>query len=181
METLDLERIRDGFPGITPVAGGYLLEAAVICLSRQGYSSGVVLKITGSVEKEIALEWNLRIDTQQDRTWRDQNVTTEYGALCLATLLVSFLTEYIVFSQASPGEGFDYYLVQKMKTVSESDFFCCDAKLEVSGIFHGTVSDINRRFSLKVAQTDKSSHENCPVYICVVEFSIPQSRFEERK
>ena len=180
MEILDLERIRDGFPGITATAGGYLLEAAVLCLNRRHHSNGVALKITGSFEKEVALKWDLRIDSQLDRTWKDQNVATEHGALCLAALLVPFLTEYVVFSQASPGEGVDYYLIKKSRANSEIDIFHYDAKLEVSGLFQGTVSDVNRRFILKIIQTDKSPGENCPVFICIVEFGTPQSRFEER-
>ena len=179
METLDLERIRDGFPGLTPGAGGYLLEAAVLCLNRQRHSAGVVLKITGSLEKEIALDWKLQVDSQLDRTWKDQNVTTEHGALCLAILLVPLLTDYVVLSQASPGEGFDYYLIKKNKAESNLEIFQYDAKLEVSGIFQGNRADINRRFFLKVIQTGKSLDQDCPVYICIVEFSLPQTRFEE--
>ena len=179
METLDWERIRDGFPGLTPGAGGYLLEAAVLCLNRQRHSAGVVLKVTGSVEKKIVLDWKLQVDSQLNRTWKDQNVTTEYGALCLAMLLVPLLTEYVVLSQASSGEGFDYCLIKKNNVEQNPEMFQYDAKLEVSGIFQGNLSDVNRRFFLKVVQTEKSLYEKCPVYICIVEFSLPQTRFEE--
>jgi len=57
METLDLERIRDGFPGITPAFGEMLLEACLVCLEKQGHESGTVLHVYG--------DWNVDVELRR--------------------------------------------------------------------------------------------------------------------
>ena len=81
METLNLERIRDGFPGITPRVGEYQLESCVVCLERQNHQSGVQLKLSGdNIETgELVLHWTLAVTKQMERTWSNQKEATESG------------------------------------------------------------------------------------------------------
>jgi hypothetical protein len=176
LETLDLERIRNGFPGITPRVGEYQLESCVICLERQNHHSGTQLKLSGDIEMELVLLWTLAVTKQMERTWSNQKEATESGAICIAALLIEKFTEYTILEKAREGTGIDYWLGHKNRIVTDYDLFHRDARLEISGIFDGNSTEIAARFKMKLLQTDRSDHSERPVFVCVVEFGHPQVR-----
>jgi len=180
MEILDLERIRDGFPGITPRVGEYQLESCVVCLERQNHQSGVRLKLSGDIETELVLLWTLTVTEQMERTWSNQKEATESGAICIAALLVEKFTEYTILEKAREGTGIDYWLGRKNRTLTDYDLFHRDARLEISGIFEGNSAEIAARFRMKLFQTNQSDDSNCPAFVCVVEFGHPQAQLGEK-
>ena len=177
MEILNLERIRDGFPGITPTFGGVLLEACLVCLEKQGHTSGAVLHVYGDWNIDVELRWNTSVDDQMRRTWSNHNATVENAAICLVALLVNQLTPYMALEQADINSGIDYWLMSK----STPEMLKKSGRLEVSGIFSGTSAQIARRFQMKLIQSDQSDATNLPAIIGIAEFSKPQTRLEEKK
>ena len=177
METLDLERIRDGFPGITPRVGEYLLEACLVCLEKQGHKTGTVLHVYGDWAIDVELRWSTAVDDQMRRAWSNQNEMTEYAAVCLVALLVNQLTPYIVLARAGIDTGIDYWLTSKsMPKIDEPN-----GRLEILGIFSGVTAQMAKRFQMKLIQSDQFDATNLPAIIGIAEFSKPQTRLEEKK
>ena len=177
METLNLERIRDGFPGITPTVGGMLLEACLVCLEKQCHTPGAILHVYGDWNVEVELQWSTAVDDQMRRTWSNQDKMTEYAATCLVVLLVDQLTPYMVLGQAGKNTGIDYWLMSKSTQKIEE----ASGRLEVSGIFSGTIAQITRRFQMKLIQSNQSDVTNLPAIIGIAEFSKPQTQLETKK
>jgi hypothetical protein len=179
METLDLERIRDGFPGITSAFGEMLLEACLVCLEKQDHKPGTTLHVFGDWNVEVELRWNTVVDERMRRTWSNRNEATEYAAVCLVALLVNQLTDYTIIGKAGEKTGIDFWLGNKPFQGTD-ELFIQSGRLEVSGIFSGTKTQIKRRFQLKLIQSKQSEATNLPVFIGVSEFSKPQTRLEKR-
>jgi len=179
METLDLERIRDGFPGITPTYGKMLLEACLVCLEKQNHKPGTILSVYGDWNVDVELRWDTAVDDQMRRTWNNQNEMTEYAAICLVTLLVNQWTDYTIIGQAGETSGIDFWLGNKFSKDLEK-LFARAGRLEVSGIFSGTKTQIKQRFQLKLIQTNQSESTGLPVIIGISEFSEPQTRLERK-
>jgi hypothetical protein len=83
----DLARLRKGMPGLTSSAGGYLAEAAAVCLDDQKHVVGISLSVVGSYRRIIRLIWDV-VSDQQRRTYADLHEATEYGACGIAILVV---------------------------------------------------------------------------------------------
>ncbi len=177
METLDLEQIRDGFPGITSNFGESLLEACLVCLDKLGHKPGTVLNVFGDWNVDLELRWDTVIDERMRRTWNNRNETTEFAAVCIIALLVDQLTPYKVLERAESDTGIDYWLMLK----TESEIEKPSGRLEISGIFSGTPAQIKQRLQLKLIQSDRSDPTDLPAIIGIAEFSKPQTRLEEKK
>ena len=174
MEILDLERIRSGFPGITPTLGETLLEACLVCLEKLNHAPGTVLNVFGDWNVDLELQWTTLVDERMRRAWGNRNETTEFAAVCLIALLVEHLTPYVVLERANDDTGIDYWLMSKSTPTEEK----VTGRLEISGIFSGTPAQINQRFRLKLIQSEQSDDTNLPAIIGIAEFSKPQTRLE---
>lgn len=173
---LQLERITSGTPGITPVLGRYLFEACMVCLARQGHvCDNTSLAIQGDAEKSVKLIWDDVFDDQTNRAWQDQDEATEYGAICLAVLIVLDHTDYTVVERSVKGTGFDYWLGHETDPL-----FQRKARLEVSGIFQG-IDRVDARFRTKIEQTRRSDGMGLPAFVCVVEFGTPLAKFGRKQ
>ena len=149
-------------------------EAASVCLDNQGHKSGKEIKIEGDLEGQFKLIWDEV--TQQIRSSRnDLEDAVEAGAYCLAMLIIEKLTSLKVTQQSQKRTGFDYWLGEGNEE-GVQDL----ARLEVSGILHGTKSQINQRLKEKMRQTQKSDNLNIPAYIVIVEFSQPIVKIKKR-
>lgn len=169
MAKLDLCELQQGLPAITPAFGSALAEACAICLTDQQHQPGVSLKITGDLNGTFQLFWP-PVTAQMRRCWNDREYTTEQAAYGIALLLLSKLTPYTVVERSRKGTGFDYWL--GLSTNSAEQPFQRSVRLEVSGIRHGSLSQIRTRVKLKTMQvspTDKLA----PAFILVIEFSQP--------
>jgi hypothetical protein len=164
---LILERLSDGYPALTPAAGGRLAEAASVALEIHKHLNPVSLTVRGVYTMECALEF-LNTTEQLRRTYGDPDENTEEGACGIALLLLMNLTEHTVVRRSRKGTGVDYFLGDV------NDFlFQNTARLEVSGIGKGTEQEIKKRVKQKKEQTEQSDHLTIPVYVVIVEFSQP--------
>ncbi len=175
--TLNLHEITSGLPGVSPVAGNYLYEGCVVCLTRQSHSPhGTEFLVSGDAPKSCTLVWTDIYTEQLERTWADQVDATEQGAVCIAILLALKLTNYTVIEKSARKNGFDYWLGDK-----DDMLFQHKARLEISGIFEGGSKEINRRYTIKLQQTNLSDSSGLPAYIGIVEFSRPTAKFGEKR
>jgi hypothetical protein len=168
---LDLRELSRGTPGITPVFGNALAEAASVCLENQHHTSGVQLIIDGSFTTKYILNW-ISPEQRTFTTWGDEEVTTEYGAYGIAFLLIFNLTDMTILERSIKGTGFDFWIGYGSE---ESGLFQNKARLEVSGIRQGNPSTVDARVKQKIKQIrrDNPSLNN---YVIVVEFSKPMSK-----
>lgn len=175
--TIDIQEIFQGLPGLSPTSGQHLYEGCVVCLTRKSHSStGTELNVYGDATVNYSLTWNSIFDDQLDRTWADQFYATEHGAVCLSILLALKLTNFTVIEKSARKNGFDYWLGEKGDILFQKK-----ARLEVSGIFDGSINDVNSRYKVKVKQTQQSDSLNLPAYIGIVEFRKPIANFGAKK
>ena len=166
---LDLTRLRQGFPGLSPEGGASLASAAAVCLEEQGHATGVVLDVRGDREASFVLSWPQSND-QLRREWSYPEEATEHGACGIAVLLIVDLAGYHIVRRSRKGTGFDYWLGLK-----DDPLFQNTARLEVSGIRRGRPHQIEARVRQKARQVRKPVLAKLPAFIVVVEFSSPQA------
>ncbi len=174
--TINVNEICDGLPGITPISGKHLFEACVVCLTRQNHSfEGTKLAVSFDKQFEMTMTWDNIFNEQLDRTWKDQEYTTEHGAVCLAILTALKLTDFTVIERAVKKTGIDYWLGKKGDLL-----FQIKARLEISGIFNGSENEIYCRYNFKIKQTKQSDKSQLPAFIGIVEFNKPFIKFGEK-
>ena len=61
-KTLQLTRLAEGFPCITPAFGTSLAEAACVCLDDRAHPRPVDMRIDGSFEEKYSVRWNSPTD-----------------------------------------------------------------------------------------------------------------------
>ena len=180
-ETLDLHRLGDGSTHkLDSIDGQYIAAAASVCLEEKEHQQGCEFHVTGRgfdfrdtglQAKSYRLVWPPAQDATRRSHKTGQNAI-EHGACGMAVLLAYHLTEYQVVEQSrrrgGPEGGFDYWL-------SETEEISFDARLEVSGILKGTMSQVNARVKEKLAQTDQSDGMSVPAFVVVVEFGTPRA------
>lgn len=169
---LNLEDLRSGFrPGLTPTMGGFMAEAAAVCLKSQGHSGTAILSVTGEFAGEYVLRFGA-VTQQMRSSHNDNEVATEYGAYGVSILLFDANSELTVVERSRKGTGFDYWLGQGD---SHGQYFQKTARLEVSGIRSGTVGQIEGRLRMKLHQTERSDGM-LPAYVSVIEFGYPRGK-----
>src|SRR5689334_3255540 len=107
---LNITRLAEGFPGVSPVLGAAHLEACLVCLENQQHASGAILTVKGDTETEFRLQWKEEVTPQMQRAWHDLQVATEIAACGIAFLLVEALTDYTIASRSAKTTGYDYAL-----------------------------------------------------------------------
>ena len=174
---LHIDKLKGGISGISPTYGAFLAEAIAVCLDAAGHKSSIVLKVEGDFEAEFELEWQQKIGAAELSSWRDLKEATEYAAMGLAVLLLSALTFYGVFQRNEQGEDADFTM-QKLSNPSVALIEIIDkAYLEVSGIFSESLTNtLNMRISTKTKGLEKRVKPSPPVFVAVVEFSIPKAK-----
>jgi hypothetical protein len=166
---LSLNRLKQGYYGISRVLGAAHAEACLVSLEHHKHQSGIILRVEGTFTNELQLTWSDTVTKQIERSWDDMINTVEWAACGIAFLLMEELTGFTVIRQARKGNGFDYWLGNENK---DTRMFQEKAYLEVSGILKaGQKSTIKARLTQKLAQIDDV--EDIPAYAIVVEFSQP--------
>ena len=171
---LDLTKLGDGLPAITPSFGKALAEAAGICLESQGHTQHAIIVIRGYIDNELRLAWP-EITEQARRNWNDPREATEYGATAIAVLIASQELGYSVIERSPIGTGIDYWLGEESETLSLERM----ARLEISGIRRGSNADIRARVREKFERLSASGME-LPVFVIVVEFSTPTAEVQKK-
>jgi hypothetical protein len=176
MITLEIDELKAGLPTLSPNVGRFLSEAALFCLESQGHRSGVKLLVKGTINETYQVKWDGYIDNRVLYRWRDLDEAVEYGATCVAILLVLKSTGYNSVERSFKGTGFDFWV-----GIQSGDFpFQRKLRLEISGIYNGNESTINYRAKLKLKQTNRSDSTELAAIIVIVEFSQPMSKYLEK-
>ncbi len=174
-QTLSLNELEKGLPGISEKVGSFLCEASSYCFHLQKHKNGVEMHVKGDSEKVFQVTWENEITEQTRNTWNDTQDLIEFGASGVAILLTIEMTDFTVIRRAKKGEGIDYWLGKKDSILPFEDA----ARLEVSGILEGNESTIKTRVKQKKAQTYPTDGV-FPAYISVIEFSKPVSHLEKK-
>ena len=181
---INLAALGDGMPGLTSACGTMLAESAAVCFEDCEHQTGVQLqlRLAGMVMtfealgmmpiEAFHLEWSA-VDEQQKRCYNDLQEATERGAYGVAILVLKELTGKVVVERSKKGPGFDYWLAAG----DDELLFTGKARLEVSGILSGTVSEIHTRAKQKKAQIKPSQHL-APGYVAIIEFGSPTAHVE---
>lgn len=172
-QVLELRTLETGSPGITAAFGAFLAEAAAVCLEDQRHTPGVTLIFEEHQRQPFQLTWSPVTD-QQRRCHNDQQVATEHGAYGIAILVMKRVTGKSVMERSRKGTGFDYWLGDQSEGLFQGK-----ARLEVSGILHGSMSRIDARVRAKSKQTEVSDG-SFPAYIAVIEFRRPLAKVIRR-
>ena len=149
----------------------YYAEAAAICFEENNFTGQVTLKIEGEQTAQFQFTWE-RVSQQVKDMHNDLIYETEYGAYCIAFLIIHHLTDYKIIRRSKRKTGFDYWLGDKTAEYPFDD----TARLEVSGILKGNAVEIKRRVKEKQEQVKQSDDSGLPAYIIVTEFSKPISK-----
>ncbi len=177
MDELNLSDLdRGSIPAITPAIGKMLGEASGVCLESQGHSQGVILNIRGDCTSSYSVAWTV-IGQHADAAWNDAEYATEHGAVGIAILLVKREIGYEVIQRSRKGTGIDYWLGDNTDVTHQRK-----ARLEVSGIRQGDGPAVRARVRNKLRQTNRSAamHGGLPVFVIVVEFSMPLAEVRQK-
>ena len=169
---LHLASLKEGIPALTPALGGALAEAASICLAEQGHEEQCALQIRRLEERGTCTLFRLDVSDIMRRTYRDLQEATEMGACGVAILAVRSVTGYTAIERSVKGTGFDYWLGALTPSAQGLEPLERKARLEVSGILHGTTAAIEARVHEKIRQTQRSRGA-FPAIVAVVEFGRP--------
>lgn len=173
METININQLEIGLPGITKKGGGYFFEATVYCLELAGHQSGVSFFVETDKITKYQLIWEGDLEEEVATTWNDKQVLTEHGAMGLALLLVLELTDYSFFKRSRKGTGGDFLLGKKIK----NNLPILDGILEISGIDKETPTNkIEYRVNEKIKRFKKLKVMNPYSYIIVIEFNTPKAK-----
>jgi hypothetical protein len=180
MTNLYLETINEKFNSFfTSNFTGLMLECCVLCLNSQKHETGILLRKeddrSNLIEQDYVLLWQLEIDTILQNTHKDDNRTTDYGAMCLALLLAdAILIEKGIWITSKKGQGVDFWLLNPL-TLQPI------LRLEISGIRKQTVTNpIGMRAKKKMTQTNQSDNTAAKAYISIIEFSEPTALFLQK-
>src|SRR5262245_679152 len=171
---LTLDSLVHGFPDIPAEGGTMRAQAALVCFGHQGHLAGVTLAVDGTFTASFSISWTETLTEAKRRFWNDLEEATQYGATAVAILLIRALTGYTIIERARKGTGFDWWLG------TEDNLFQGKARLEVSGILHGTTRRINSRIKARMGQTRQSDQLALTAYVVVVEFGTPRAKVVQR-
>ena len=168
---ISLSDSKKGFPGIEPASAHYFYNACMVCLHLSNHSSNVLMELMGDNNCTIQLQWDNYFNEQIERSFKDIDEATEFGAICITAMLVIEFTGYTIIERSKKTTGFDYYLGNPNNRPFEKS-----ARLEISGIFKESENNnIRKRYMKKKSQTNQSDHMRLPAYISIIEFSKPKA------
>ena len=177
MKKLHLNTLKSGLPGLTKTAGAFLAEAAAYCLDSQGFMTGVVMKVTGDINENIAVFWTDIVDDQVKRTWRDNIEAVEYAATAIGILLTLEYTDFVIAERGRQDGVADYILTKKKNEANLLNFNTPQAHLEVTGILKEKVGNtLKGRLKIKRQKAKKHTKDGTEVLIIITEFSIPKAK-----
>ena len=171
---LKLHTIGKDIEGISEIFGAYMAECAAVCFDSQGHKSGVQLPYSdGEVTKYGVVEWTNAVNDALLNSHFDEKRTTDFGAMGVAVLLASHLTDYTIFKSSATDNGYDFWLGKRM-----IDGSFASARLEISGIRRETPQNtVKSRLSVKEKQILKRADKDTICYISIIEFSKPEAKF----
>lgn len=192
MIKINLEKLRDGLKHVDVEYGSLMAKCAIVCFYTAGYKPHVDVPINVSASNEFEKDgrssrhnykyipcsffWETLISKEILLSYKDENKTTDFGAMAIALLLTLELTEYNCFVFSEGNNGIDFWLSN-----DEDELNFMGARLEVSGIREVTKSNTLRTRVKGKMEQSKASDDCCiPAYISVTDFSTPESAFIKR-
>jgi hypothetical protein len=166
IDLTELETHRHHF--LTTAAGVSFAHAASVCFESQQHPISIDLPDEGYYGKAYKIT-RCEVTEEMKRTWNDEERTTEEGAYGVAFLVASREMSMKAIEKSRKKTGIDYWL-------GEQDGFLLQnkARLEVSGLRHGTDPQVKSRFEQKMKQSEKSDYTRLPALIIIVEFNSPR-------
>lgn len=176
MDSIRLDELGHlGMRGVSHHHGMSLSEAAIVCLDSQGHESGVLLKMSGSLNADCELIWD-DCTTVMKATYNDANDATADGAYCVAILMIYKYRQLKVWDKSPTYNGYDYSLVPLDITDDDGYVYEGTSRLEVSGIRNGDAATINQRIKEKVDRLRRNRNSGT---VFVVEFGKPVGQVVE--
>jgi hypothetical protein len=164
-------------PGLTPVLGNFLAEAAMVCLERAQHAPGVMLEVRGDTPAKYQIVWG-PVTQQMLDAYEDADEAVSFGACGIACLLVECMEGLTIVSRSCKGTGFDYWLGNGNRT---GEFFQTASRLEVSGLAEESGSNtVSERVQQKLIQTEQSDDTSLPAIVVVVLFAHPSAHKETK-
>jgi hypothetical protein len=154
---------------------GIMVECCALRLTLQGHTTPVDLKPyeedKNLFTESLKFNWNTEITPKLAASYRDENRTTDYAAMCVALILTAHLIGFDDVEMAEKGDGVDCWFRRN----NSFDFV---ARLEISGIKKASdTNTIKNRFKMKLAQTNQSDASNVPAFVAIIEFSQPEALY----
>jgi hypothetical protein len=176
---IHLDDLRNGCSGILPSLGSFMCDCAIYMFESQGHTSGMTLQVQLDPEEstsvDYVVQWEGGLSLQMLHSMNDEERAVDFGAMCIALLLVMHRTEYQYFIFSKKGTGIDFLLFRATPKDAKQK---PDALLEVSGIGKPSrTNTITIRYKSKKEQVKQSDHLNVPVYIVITEFNHPKTLF----
>jgi len=175
MRVINLNKLEDGLPGISPTVGMFLAEAAAYSFHAQGHKSGVILNVVGDFEEKFIITWSNVVNEQIIATWKDHVEAVEYAATAIAVLLLLEFTDYVI-KERSFQKGIGDYILSKKGEQKKSEIYNAPSGyLEVSGIWKETKGNtINIRLRGKKQKLKKEIGKIA--FVLIAEFNIPKAK-----
>lgn len=175
MKKLELSILEDGSStGLSVRNGGFLAEAASVCLDSHAHPMDVTLAVEGVFKESYQLT-RLVTDALSTSSFGDMKEASEYGAMGIAVALLHDQTGWKV-KRSWTGTGFDYWVGEETDTQPFQNL----VMLEVSGNLKGTHAELQTRLKEKLDQTLASASLGLPAYAIVVGFSHPKTLTAKR-
>jgi hypothetical protein len=170
MKKLNLEILEDGLTtGLSFRYGGFMAEAASVCLNNYKHPRQVVLPVTGYITENYNLN-SLEVTDLAINSYSDLEEAAEFGAMGIAVAILNNQTGWKVI-RSWKGTGFDFWLGDN----TDEYPFQNKLRVEVSGDLIGTDNELKSRLQKKLKQTEKSDDLGIPACAVIVEFSNPKS------
>lgn len=167
MRKLNLDKLKNGVPGVTEAFGAFLVEAAMFCLEENGHQGKAILKITGEFEEHFKLVWSDKLTEEVKSSWVDKNEATEYAATAMAMLIIPVVTEFNYFRRTRGGTD---YIMSKAKNEKDKSY------LEISGIWkQSKTNSLKMRVAIKKKQVEKTIID-AEAFVVVTEFGEPETK-----
>lgn len=171
--SLILAKIASGLPGVTPALAATMVEAACVCLHRNGHATTVALILDGDSEREFLLTWETPTP-QCINSHNDKDEAAEYGAYAISFMIVLKMTKYTIIRKSRKGTRVDWFLAQKDTLFQDA------AQLEVSGLMSGTPDQFTSRVRQKNKQVS-GAEKTLPAYVSVTNFGEPRTRLMKHR
>ena len=127
----------------------------------------------GQITKYCLVEWTDEVNDALLLSHFDEKRTTDFGAMGVAVLLASKLTNYTHFISSPTNNGYDFELLTDDNGVN-----FIPARLEISGIRRETPQNtVESRLKTKEKQILNSANDGTICYISIIEFSKPKAKF----
>lgn len=178
---LDLSRSHPGLEAFSKYKKGILYEGCIWCMTECEHLSGVHVKVSIDTQTKIlTINWKCTDDElEKIRVSHHHDAAVEYGAEAVSMVAIYEFTPYRAIGRSVKTTGIDYRLSTNKNPAIL--FTNEDARLEISGILRETSNNgIQKRLRQKARQSMQSDDTKLPVYVVVVEFSVPMARMELR-